>query len=58
MINSLDDFYTGAAPSITLFNAFVKKHGLVGKALPDHLCYKCGSHETFLKMRPPLESGA
>lgn len=54
---TLDAFYKNVKPYVELFNAFCKKHALVGNSLPDHLCYKCDSHETYTRMRSTLEAG-
>jgi hypothetical protein len=53
---SLDAFYAGAAPCLERFDAFCAKHALVGKARPDHFCYKCDSHETFEQARALFEA--
>ncbi|MBY0472909.1 VOC family protein [Patescibacteria group bacterium] len=52
---TIDEFFKGAEFSIALFNTFAESHGLVGKTAPDHLCYKCGSHESFEAMRAMFE---
>ncbi len=52
---TMDEFYKNAEPYIQKFNAFAKQHDLVGKTSPDHLCYKCGSHESFEAMRAMFE---
>lgn len=54
-MRTIEDFYTGAASSIESFNRFAESHGLVGKTAPDHLCYKCGSKESFEAMREMFE---
>lgn len=53
---TIEEFQKGAEPSIQKFNTFAQQHGLVGKTAPDHLCYKCGSHESFEAMRAMFES--
>jgi predicted metalloenzyme YecM len=52
---TIDEFYAGAEPYVTKFNTFAETHGLVGKTAPDHLCFKCGSHESFEAMRAMFE---
>lgn len=55
MINSIDDFYSLAAEAANKLNTFSTKHDLQGKALADHICYKCDSKETFERMRGAIE---
>ncbi len=50
------DFYGEAEELIVTFNAFSIKHSLSGRALPDHLCYKCESKASFENIRVMLES--
>lgn len=40
---------------VVSFDEFVKRHALLGAALPDHLCYKCASHESYEAVRALLE---
>lgn len=49
------EFQAGAVQSIEKFNEFSQRHGLVGKTDPDHLCFKCGSKESFEEMRAMFE---
>ncbi len=51
----LDTFYTDAEELIVHFDAFVQKHDLSLRTLPDHICYKCGSRESFERVRTFLE---
>ncbi|MES2007228.1 MAG: VOC family protein [Patescibacteria group bacterium] len=55
MIKDLEGFYAEAEPYMALFDAFAKKHDLVGQAQADHLCYKCGSRGTFEQLRTMFE---
>lgn len=55
---TIEDFHSGAQTYIKKFNAFAQQHGLVGKTAPDHMCYKCGSHESFEAMRSMFESAS
>lgn len=57
-MKSIEDFYAGAEESIGLFNVFVTKHSLAGRAEPDHICYKCGSVESFEHMRQLFEGAS
>ncbi|MBY0294138.1 VOC family protein [Patescibacteria group bacterium] len=52
---TLDGFHEDATPYIEMFNTFASKHDLVGKTAPDHLCFKCGSKESFEAMRAMFE---
>lgn len=54
-VATIEEFYKGAEKFITLFDAFVAKHALVGRALPDHICYKCGSKESYEQIRALFE---
>lgn len=54
-IPAIEDFYASAQPYIELFNTFVEKHALIGKAAADHINYKCDSAETFEHMRALFE---
>lgn len=54
-ISTIEYFYTQTEPYVTLFNAFVAKQGLAGKAAVDHINYKCDSAETFERMRALFE---
>ena len=51
-----EDFFAEAETYIKLFDAFAEKHTLQGKASADHICYKCGSAETFEKIRSMFEN--
>ena len=46
-IQTLTDFRRQARPFVQKFNAFANNHQLMGLARVDHICYKCGSRETF-----------
>lgn len=52
---TIEEFRIGAAPYIERLDAFVQKHSLVAKVAPDHICYKCGSKESFQAMREMFE---
>jgi predicted metalloenzyme YecM len=54
-MQSAEEFFDGAKKYIALFDAFVEKHKLAGRAAPDHICYKCGSRESFEAMRNMFE---
>lgn len=57
-MNTIEDFYSGADEYVALFNAFAAKHALVGRAGADHICYKCGSAESYEKIRAMFESNS
>jgi len=56
MIQTIEDFYTGAEQYVALFNTFAEKHQLVGRAQADHVCYKCASRESFERIRALFET--
>ena len=53
---TIEEFYSDAEKYIPAFDAFATKHSFVGVTKPDHICYKCGSKESFERMRAMLES--
>ncbi len=55
-MKTLQDFYNEAQNLVTAFDAFSAKHSLVGRALPDHICYKCESAASFEEVRGMLEN--
>ncbi len=56
MIKTARDFFADAERFITLFDKFAQKHCLKGRAQADHLCYKCGSRESFERLRTLFET--
>lgn len=58
MFADLDDFYTKATAALPAFDAFIQKHQLGERTAPDHICYKCASHESFIHTRAILEEGS
>jgi predicted metalloenzyme YecM len=56
MIKTIDDFYSEAEKSVKIFDAFVKKHSVQNKIKVDGICYKCGSRETFERIRALFEN--
>lgn len=56
MIQTIDDFYTEVEWYVAMFDAFVERHQLVGKSQADHICYKCGSKESFERIRALFET--
>lgn len=56
MIDTLDAFYDEAEKAVVIFDAFVEKHNLIGRAGADHICYKCGSSQEFEEIRKLFES--
>ncbi len=55
-MKTLQDFYNETRDLISTFDAFSVKHSLLGRALPDHVCYKCQSHASFEEVRGMLEN--
>ena len=55
MLTSLSDFYTNAEKYITVLNQFAQKHSLLDITQADHICYKCDSHESFVRTRALFE---
>jgi predicted metalloenzyme YecM len=55
MLNTIEDFYLDSEKYIKIFNEFIDKHSLINKSLPDHICYKCDSVESFESLRKILE---
>lgn len=49
------DFYGAAQYCVAEVEAFIRKHGLMGAVRADHICYKCGSKESFEARREWLE---
>lgn len=54
----LDAFYADAWPLLEKLESFVREHGLEDAAAADHICYKCGSRESFERIRALLEPEA
>ncbi|HVV14932.1 MAG TPA: VOC family protein [Candidatus Paceibacterota bacterium] len=57
-IRTLDDFYEQSKKYAGIFDAFAAKHALVGEVKADHICYKCGSAESFEHIRALFEQGS
>lgn len=55
MTNNLEKFYADSKNLIYVFDTFVQKHKLSGRALADHICYKCESSEEFESIRKLFE---
>ncbi len=55
-MKSIEGFYAESEKFVGLFNVFAAKHSLNGRARPDHICYKCGSKESFEEIRKMFES--
>lgn len=49
-------FFKESEKYIVLFDVFAQKHSLIGRASADHICYKCGSHESFENIRRMFET--
>ncbi len=57
-MKSREEFFEGAQRYVALFNTFIEKHNLQGRIALDHICYKCGSEESFEVIRKLFESGS
>ena len=55
-MKTLEEFYEGSKKFVEIFDAFAAKLAIVGRAQADHICYKCGSKESFEQMRAMFES--
>lgn len=55
-MKSIEEFYVVSVRYIELLDTFAAKHDLSGRAQADHICYKCGSQESFEEMREMFES--
>ncbi len=55
MPETIDAFKDESRTLTGLFDAFARKHALEGKAAADHICYKCGSSDTFERLRALFE---
>lgn len=54
-MNTLDHLYAEAHPFVALTEQFCAKHSFYGRIELDHLCFKCGSRESFEEMRNIFE---
>lgn len=54
-MKTIEEFYREAENIVRCFDAFVATHALAGKAGADHICYKCGSTESFESLRAMFE---
>lgn len=52
---SIGSWRESATESIGVFDEFVTRHALQGRAQADHICFKCGSRETFEHIRALFE---
>lgn len=48
-------FILDAQSFVNRFDHFLYTHAMFGRAEPDHLCYKCGSRESFEHIRTLFE---
>ncbi len=58
MITTIEEFYTESVKYINEFNLFAKKHKLLGLTKADHICYKCGSKESFESLRTLFDNNS
>ena len=56
MFSFFEEFAVVATPFIQQCDAFISKHGLHGKVMVDHLCFKCGSASEYEQVRNMLEA--
>ena len=54
-ILSIEDFYEESQSYVKLFVSFCEKHNLRNRVYADHICYKCGSRESFERIRTLFE---
>ncbi len=55
MHQTLDEFIHESEKIVSVFNSFAQKNNLAGKVVADHICYKCGSSESFERLRALFE---
>ena len=53
---NIDQFFKDSENLVKAFDIFAQKNNLVGKTKADHICYKCGSKESFEHIRSILEN--
>ena len=53
---TIEQFYVESAKFVDFFNSFSVRHSLKGRAQADHICWKCGSKESFENIRVMFES--
>jgi predicted metalloenzyme YecM len=49
------EFFAQAGSALETMRLFIAGNDLATILIPDHLCYKCASHEEFLEIRSMLE---
>lgn len=57
-MQTIEDWYGSARETLKLFDGYFESRRLVGRAKADHLCYKCGSRESFESIRRLLEENS
>jgi predicted metalloenzyme YecM len=55
-MKTIEEFYEEGEKYVELFDGFAAKHTLAGKVQTDHICYKCGSRQSFEKLREMFET--
>lgn len=55
MFSSVEEFFEEAAESARTFDAFAARYFTETEAAADHICYKCGTTETFEAIRTLFE---
>lgn len=57
-MKTVEEFYIASEKFVKIFDSFISKHNLVGRARPDHICYKCESKESFEHLRSLFEDSS
>ena len=55
---TIEDFYSAGQERVSLINDFAEKYQLGGKALADHIGYKCDSTAVYEQMRSLFETNS
>ena len=55
-MKNINDFYKDAREILDNFEKFLKENRLYEIVQADHICYKCGSTESFISVRSMFES--
>jgi len=58
IIMKIETFYEGIHESVKIFDRFVNRYELKGRIVADHICYKCGSSDSFEKIRSAFETNS
>ena len=55
-MEKIEDFYESSKKIVSVFERFALDYDLVNFARADHICYKCGSSESFERIRRLFET--